>query len=174
MKYVLIIAFSVIFIFSCGHKKNATKEVVIDWIGKEISLIDTLPVLNQADSSLKPLNKMRLKKLKWVIYIDATCFTCARDLTTWAEIAKEFNPQKVDFLFYIHPDDLNVLKPYLQRWRFNLPFIIDMQNTFFYSNNISNEKLFQAMLLDENNKVVIIGNPVYSKNIISLYKKMIN
>ena len=174
MKCVLIIVFSLILFFGCTQKKNNTNEVVLDWVGKEISLVDTLLVLNQVDASLKPLSKIHLKKLRWIIYIDATCFTCATDLIAWGEIVKEFNPQRVDFLFYIHPDNINILKPYLQRWRFNLPIIIDNQNTFFYSNNISNEKLFQAMLVDENNKVILFGNPVYSKGLIPLYKKIIN
>jgi hypothetical protein len=146
---------------------------VLDWIGKEINLIDTLKVVDGWKLTNRQLREINLKKYKFVVYIDATCFTCAEDLISWSKIIKDIEQDKFDYLFYLHTNELEVLEPYIKRWGFYLPFIIDTENTFFYENKINIEKLFQAMLIDENNKVLLIGNPVYSEDMLTLYKKAI-
>jgi hypothetical protein len=51
---------------------------------------------------------------------------------------------------------------------------MDMENTIMKLNNFPKEQDFRCFLLDKDNKVVMVGNPVLNPGIWELYKKIIN
>ena len=112
-----------------------------------------------------------MEKEKIVVYIDGECFTCAEDFLEWKNIVKDFENENIEILFYLHVSDFEILKPYLKKWNFSYPIIWDRYNQFFISNKLSNDRLFQVMLLDNNEKVKFVGNPLCHEGIKEFYYK---
>lgn len=148
---------------------SKSDELILKWIGKEINLVDTLSVYDVRDNTFYKFDKLQLNSKKIAVYIDSNCFTCVEDFVRWKKIIEDLRHTDIQLLFYLHTTDFEQVKKYLLRWRFNYPVIIDRSNTFFNVNKISDKNLYKAMLLDKDNKVQIIGNPIVSKEIKELY-----
>lgn len=145
------------------------QQVIEKWIGQKIILHDSLPVYNVEKDKFYTFNNFNMNRQKIVVSIDADCFTCVEDFILWKKIIDEIKGFNIEFLFYLHTSDLVVTKQYLKRWNFYYPIILDKTNIFHTSNNISEEKMFRAMLLDKNNEVTIIGNPTINNTIKEFY-----
>lgn len=50
----------------------------------------------------------------------------------------------------------------------------DRKGTFTERNNFPVEKTVQVLLLDKNNKVVLIGNPIKQGKVLAAYRKIIS
>lgn len=79
----------------------------------------------------------------------------------------------VPFLFYFHPKDLKELKYLTRREGFVYPVCFDEKDDFNRLNRFPNEMMFQTFLLDKENKVVALGNPVLNPKVKELYLKLI-
>ena len=72
-------------------------------------------------------------------------------------------------MFYFHPNDLKELRYILKRDRFDYPVCIDLDNEFNRLNQFPSDMTFQTFLLDKQNKVVAIGNPIHNTKVKDLY-----
>jgi hypothetical protein len=83
---------------------------------------------------------------------------------------------KPDFLFFFNPkqNGFHELRQILIVNNFNYPVFVDKENEIMRLNNFPKELEYQCFLLDKDNKVVLVGNPVYNSGIWTLYKKIIN
>ena len=81
--------------------------------------------------------------------------------------------QDVAFLFYFNPKNVLDLKFLLERYNFEYPVCIDVHNVFCQLNSFPELTEFQTFLLNQENKVVAIGNPVHNPKIKELYLKII-
>jgi hypothetical protein len=153
--YKFSILILLLFNVSCGEKRKHEQQ-------KNVNYIDTLTVYDPATNSYRKLNKYMLNnKKKVIVYIDGTCFNCATDIILWDEKIKHSNNKNIDFLFYLYVDDFEKIKPYFRKWRFYHPIIIDTNNQFFKTNDLSGGN--QALLVDKDNKILRKGNPLYNK-----------
>jgi hypothetical protein len=94
----------------------------------------------------------------------------------WQDIMQEADtlaPSKLSFLFYFHPKDEKELKYLLKRDRMEYPVFIDEQDKLNKLNNFPQDAMYQCFLLDTDNKVAGIGNPVLNPKIWELYKRII-
>ncbi len=165
------IAIPVVFILfltqiSCRNTKG--EKIVLDWLGKKITVIDSLPLYSSKEE-LFITGDFITNQEKIIVYINGTCFTCLEDLVYCKKIVKDMSDADVKFLFYIHASDFDIVRLYLKRWKFSYPVILDKKNIFFTTNKVSDNKLLQAMILDKYNRVKFIGNPVGNKEIQSYY-----
>lgn len=80
----------------------------------------------------------------------------------------------VRFLFYAYPSDVEELRSILQRNKFNQFVYIDENDSLNKLNHFPHEIMLQTFLLNENNKVLAMGNPVYSSKISELYVNIIS
>jgi hypothetical protein len=168
-RYINFLLLMCLLLFGCSQIKNDEADsVVLKWMGKKINLIDTLPVYDPISNSFTKYRKPAGPD-KLIVYIDGTCFTCAEDFVMWGDMVRAFDKSNVDFLFYLNVVDLETMKPYFHKWRFTHPVVIDKTNSFYVGNKISPIKLYQAMVLDKENKVILFGNPVYSEKLKDLY-----
>jgi hypothetical protein len=53
------------------------------------------------------------------------------------------------------------------------PIILDANSVFFEKNKIPEEEIFHTMLIDENSRIIIIGDPTRSDYINEKYKNII-
>jgi hypothetical protein len=76
-------------------------------------------------------------------------------------------------MFYFHPKTEEELLFILKHELFAYPVFFDKKNELDKLNNLPTNPLYQCFLLDKNNNVLIIGNPVYNQKIWELYQQTI-
>ena len=160
----------VLFVFSSCQHQNDRKilELLKKWEGREI----LFPDLDVIDSVVKDVNW----DYKIVTYIDsAECFSCKLNLRDWMGMKQQVDSvdKKVAFLFFLQTrrtEDLD----YKMKWdAFNLPIVFDVQNLFCQLNHFPEDEKLRTFLLDKDNKVLAIGNPIHNPKVKELYLKII-
>jgi len=151
-----------------SKKEKVTFEILQNLAGNKLYLpgIDTLNVLNDLKYN---------HYLVIVSFIDGNCGVCIWDLSEWKRLIDDFKRYKdLSYLFYVNSIDYDSFLNYEKREiNFPLPLINDEENAFIKKNKLSSNKLYQTFLIDENNKVILVGNPLLSKEIKKLYQEEI-
>ena len=76
-------------------------------------------------------------------------------------------------LFFFHPKDTKEIRYLLKRNGFDRPVYIDLDDRLNKLNKFPADMTFQTFLLDKNNKIVALGNPVHNTAVKDLYLKQI-
>ena len=79
----------------------------------------------------------------------------------------------IPFLFFFQPKDNQELRRILKIDNFSLPVCIDTKDRFNKLNHFPSDMMFQTFLLDKDNKVVVIGNPIHNLKVRDLYLQKI-
>lgn len=116
---------------------------------------------------------------KIVVYIDGGCFSCVEELNKWVAIEDEIIlGDNIELLFIIKTDwdYFQIIKDYMVKSAFfntktgkQSTIILDPAGEFVKFNLIPDNRVLQAMLLDNTKKIVVYGNPVYSDELKQLY-----
>lgn len=168
--------FILFLLLSCAEtEKERITRLVTEWQGKEILLPeDMVFTRNVTDTVDWTISESDYKVL---IYIDSIgCTSCKLQLHKWKELidyTDSITDGKVPFVFVFHPKDLKEMQYLLKRDRFDLPIYIDMDDQLNKLNQFPSDLTFQTFLLDKENKVVVLGNPVHNLAIKDLYLKQI-
>jgi hypothetical protein len=175
----VLYAFVFICLVSCKSNKkidNNSKEVEIlmrEWTGKSIQIPDIQPTVIISKDSVRHAVTTD-NKYKILLYVDSTgCTKCKLQLHIWKRYMEEIN-SKADFMFYFHPKT-NKEELYLlfSSEEFIQSVYIDNNDSINKLNRFPDNPMFQCFLLDKDNKVTAIGNPVHNLKIWELYKKII-
>lgn len=141
-----------------------------------LSLDSMKCLLNGKDTLLSDIVK---SELKLVIYTDSTaCSPCAlKGMYLWnrfIDYAAKYNKRlKFYFIFSPMKNELETIEFMLQTNSFYYPIFIDTANIFVRMNpHLPTNPLLHAFLLDEHNKVVLVGNPLQNKKIEELLYKI--
>jgi len=114
---------------------------------------------------------------KVVTYIDSVgCTSCKLQLPRWKQFMQEVDSilnRPVSFVFYFHPKDMKELRYITRRDAFVYPVCFDEKDDFNQLNQFPGEMTFQTFLLDKDNKVVAMGNPVHNPRVKELYLKVL-
>lgn len=178
MKWNLIYLLLLFFLFSCkDSKKNNITRLVNEWENKSI----IFPADTSFISYKKCISenyKLKHKKYAIVTYIDSLgCMSCKLQLSKWNELIKELDSisnRTVPCLFFFHTKKENELMLLFRRDHFIYPVYIDKNDIFNKLNNFPSEMAFQTFLIDKNNKVVAIGNPIHNPKVKELYLNIIS
>jgi hypothetical protein len=81
---------------------------------------------------------------------------------------------RVPFLFFFHPKDRKEMYYLLETDRFDRPVCIDTEDELNRLNRFPPDMTFQTFLLDKENKVSVIGNPVSNLSVKELYLKQLS
>lgn len=90
------------------------------------------------------------------------------------EYTNSISNGEIPFLFFFNPKDYEELCQFFKRDLFDIPICIDFKDELNILNNFPSLSQFHTLLLDKNNKVLVIGNPVQSEDVRSLYIKQIS
>lgn len=167
-RFVLVLFIA--FLGSCTSKTKEIKNNLSQIVGKRIQLIDSLNYYSPEKGFYKDSPK---SQIKIITYIDGGCGSCLYDLENWKRLIILPQLKDVSFMFYVKCYDRNQLISVLQEINFSYPVIVDATNRFYEVNNLNTDKTYQTFLVDGNNKVLIVGNPLYSKQIENLYLRNI-
>jgi hypothetical protein len=97
-------------------------------------------------------------------------------LLKWKELITEFDSlthNNTAFLFYFHPKDKKEITYILKRDDFEYPVCIDDADNINKLNQFPNEMMFQTFLLNKENNVIAVGNPVNSSRVKEFYLKLV-
>ncbi len=169
---VRIIAFflSLLLLSTCQHKdKYRITELIKAWDGKEILFPKEMNMVQVGDSVYTTLS---LENYKIIVYVDTNgCFTCKLHLMEWEDLITELD--SVPALFYFAPRSTDYVKDILKENLFYYPVCIDEKDSLNILNNFPKDERFHTFLLDCNNRVKAIGNPITNPKIKELYLKVI-
>lgn len=176
MRKVVFILFSSLFLFSCSDDKKHDIEVLVkEWNNKEIRFPEN-PVFMRYVTDTVPY-KIPKTDYKVVVFVDSVgCISCKLQLPKWKEFMHEvdsLSDGNVPFVFFFQTKDVRELRYILRRDNFSHPVCIDTEGSFYRLNRFPGEMMFQAFLVDSENRVKVIGNPIHNLPVKDLYFKEI-
>ena len=176
MRKLVIILFSSLFLFSCSYDKKHDIEVLVkEWNSKEIRFPDN-PVFTRFVIDTVPYRIPRTD-YKVVVFVDLVgCISCKLQLPRWKDFMHEvdsLSDGNVPFIFFFQTKDERELRYILKRDNFSYPVCIDTEDIFKKLNRFPEEMMFQTFLIDSENRVKVIGNPIHNLSVKDLYLKEI-
>ena len=163
-----------IFLSCQNSQKEQVRTILQEWEGRTIQypekMIFTIRGNDTVDFSLAG-------KYKILSYVDSTgCTSCKLGLKEWSEYISQIDtlaPGKVKFLFFFFPKNGLEIYQTLRVHRFAYPICIDDNDILNRLNKFPSDERFQTFLLDENNRVLAIGNPIHNPKVKELYSDVI-
>ena len=167
-----------LFLFLCAcseSREEAVYRLVKEWTGKEINFpersVFTVQGKDTVDFTFQDAD------YKVLVYVDSVgCTSCKLQLDSWKKVIKEMTEETgkdIPFLFYFHPKDMKELRYLTRRDNFTYPVCFDEKDELNALNRFPSDMTFQTFLLDEENRVVSVGNPVHNPKVKELYLKHI-
>jgi hypothetical protein len=180
MRKFIFFIIAISFVSSCKQNRNKSEaeQIITEWVGKEIRFPDKY-TCNFSGKDTASVTCMELfeKEYKILLYVDSTgCTACKLPLFEWKRLIGDVDTLGVDklsFLFFFHPKNKRELQFLFKRDRFDYPVFIDEDNSINRLNHFPAQMKYQCFLLDKNNKVLLIGNPVSNPKIWKLYKQTV-
>ena len=165
-----------LFLFSCQeNRKEHLSYLVQEWQGKEIKFPEN-PVFTRLVKDTVDY-QIPMSDYKVVTYIDSIgCVSCKLQLSRWKEFIAQVDSasgKAIPFLFFFQSKDNGDLRRTLRTDNFTLPVCIDTEDRFNKLNHFPSEMMFQTFLLDKDNKVIVIGNPIHNLKVRDLYLQKI-
>lgn len=172
----LIIAFILFLLYSCGNQKKEDIVTLLQaWNGKEILLpVNSSFTIQGKDTIDFPMSG----KYKILTYVDSIgCISCKLQLDQWKVFMDGVNDAGisfVDYLFFFSPEKKRDIISTLKLADFTYPICIDEDNELDKLNHFPKTEMdFHTFLLDKNNRVLAIGNPIHNPKVKELYLKII-
>ena len=160
--------------YSCQDTGKARiLHLVKRWDGKEI-LFPSNPVFTRYATDTVPY-RIPKTDYKVVVFVDSVgCISCKLQLPKWKEFMHEvdsLSDGNVPFVFFFQTKDVRELRYILRRDNFSHPVCIDTEDSFYKLNRFPGEMMFQTFLVDSENRVKVIGNPIHNLSVKDLYLK---
>ena len=176
MRQLVITLFSLLFLFSCSDDKKHNIEVLVkEWNNKEICFPDNSVFTRFVTDTVS--YRIPKSDYKVVVFVDSVgCISCKLQLPRWKEFMYEvdsLSDGNVPFIFFFQTKDVRELRYILRRDNFPHPVCIDTEDTFYRLNRFPGEMMFQTFLVDSENRVKVIGNPIHNLSVKDLYLKEI-
>ena len=176
MKLVPIFCISLLFFPSCQTPgQEHIMQLVKEWQGKEVRFPENPVFTRQLSDTVD--YRIPDAEYKVLVYVDSIgCTSCKLQLPKWKELiayVDSVSGGQVPFLFFFQSKDNKELRYILKRDNFRLPVCVDSQNEFGKLNRFPSEQMFQTFLLDKDNRVKVIGNPIHNLSVKELYLKEI-
>ena len=161
---------------SCAEsEKERLSRLVKEWERKEVLFPPYSTFTIQGKDTVN--FEFKDADYKVVTYIDSVgCTSCKLQLHRWKEYIAEVDSLtdgRVPFLFYFHPKDMKELRYLTRRDNFTYPVCLDERDELNRLNQFPSDMTFQTFLLDKENKVVAIGNPILNPKVKELYLKIV-
>lgn len=173
----LIILLLTIFLSACQDKqKEIITLLVKEWQGKQILFPENMVFTRFASDTTNFV--IPTSDYKVLVFVDSIgCTSCKLQLSRWKEFIRytdSISQKNIPFLFFFQFDDQWEIHSLLIRENFDKPICLDRSDGLNQLNHFPKDIRFQVFLLDKNNKVVVIGNPVHNPNVKELYLEEIS
>ena len=151
-------------------KEHYTK-LLQEWMNKEVRFpANAVFTVQGKDTVPFPLDA----DYKILTYVDSMgCISCKLQLDRWKVLMKEENFQNVRFLFFFSPEKRRDIVGTLKSNAFTYPVCIDERKELNRLNRFPTEFGGQTFLLDKDNKILAMGNPIHNPRVKDLYLKIV-
>lgn len=171
MKKVLPLVFLFCLLSCKKDSKREFSEQINHWMGRQIEYPNDMVFVKFAkDTVAFPFEKSDYKVL---VYVDSTgCTSCKLQLQKWKNLMAQTDSlidKQVSYLFVFQTKDPKELHNLLIKDDFNYPIVVDSTDSFNIINNLPENAIFHTMLLDKDDKVMVIGNPIHNPSVKDLY-----
>lgn len=172
MRRTILLLLILLSLFACtDSRKEEITNFIKEWNGKEILFPEKSVFTIQGEDTVD--FSFRNAEYKMVSYFDSLgCISCKLQLDRWSDFIHEMDSvtqNKVPFAMFFHPKDLNELKRITRKYQFDYPVCFDEKDEFNSLNHFSRNPYFQTFLLDKDNKVLAMGNPIITPSVKELY-----
>lgn len=150
---------------------NKDKKIVKEWVGQEVYMAENFPLI-LASSEDTTLYSGEKKATVLLITDSLQCAPCQLKLDKWYDLINEYGSD-VRFTFVVYPRTRIQLLARCKAMGFHYPLCIDVKNEMETKNHFSKDLFYRCFLLDANNKVLLVGNPMYNEKLLDLYKQTI-
>lgn len=163
-------------LISCSNRNDSNiTSLLKEWEQKEI----LFPKKIYFTTMLKDTIYYNLNsEYKILTYVDSIgCTSCKLQLPAWDILIKEIDSlyvDKVNFVFVFSPHRIKEIHHAILTSNFNYPVCVDDLDSITKLNNFPSDSRFHTFLLDRNNKVMAIGNPIQNPRIKELYWNIIS
>ncbi|HZK04110.1 MAG TPA: hypothetical protein VFC94_06885 [Bacteroidaceae bacterium] len=173
-----IVALAIIISISCSNQKLAHELKMLS--GSTIKIPNELSAKIGCRDTLLEVNQHEPATM--IIWYDTVqCASCSMNsINIWNKIfeyshdsVEGFNPV---IIFSPNKRMIRNFEEAIKTTRFKYPLFVDYNNTFGHINPQipMTNNLLHVFLLDKNNKVVLVGSPLYNESLMQLYKSTIN
>ncbi len=173
IRYIYSVCLLFLF-FSCHSKEGETKKLLQTWIGKEVIFPETLrPQILYRDTFCYDLLK---KDYKILLHVNPYgCSECKLKLRNWMELMNKCGDykDKLAFIFVVNSLNKQEIRVIAMQNDFNYPIFYDVDGKMDELNKFPENEDFRCFLLDRDNKVKFIGNPVVHPQAWNLFEKEI-
>lgn len=167
-----------LFFVACSNQERQfTKEIKV-LQSKAIRLPSKALIMRQG----KLLQKAEINEemLKLVVYADSVeCTSCAiNHIDSWERFivyAEQFdNRLRFYFIFSPMKKELHGTELMISNKMFDYPIVLDTLREFEKLNtHLPTNRSLHTFLLDENNNVILVGNPMHNKRIEEMFYKIV-
>ena len=174
LKSSVILIVLVLVIQSCDSEKNKSEYLLKKWYQKEIRIPKNLTFKSMGHVTVNSFILNHEHKI--LVYIDSLgCSACRLKLSKWKEYMDTCQQRDYDvgFLFVVQSNNYREFEYKLSLNHFIYPIIYDPKDEFNKLNKFPKEELFRTFLLDDKNRVVLIGSPLNNKKLSDLYNEVI-
>ena len=176
MKIKVLLFLSILIACTSKPKNNNSKlkQLITSHLGEKLNLPSNLEIYPCLDSS----NAKVITDYKICTFIDVSCGSCLGQLEEWKTFMKIFPDNLVELIvicvatdnyqLFEYLYDINTFKDY------PCHFFFDREKLFIESNGFMKERVdFQTVLINKNDTIMVIGNPLINKSIKELYVKVL-
>ena len=154
-------------------------------ISEELSVLQSQPIVLPQEKDVVIHNadtvfNIRGNKLKYIIYNDSlACTSCMiNNLISWNPLIEYSKNYKGGLVFYFifspAQKDLRLINMFIKNSEFKYRIIVDERKTFARLNpHLPKNHLLHSFLLDENDNVILVGNPLRNKKIEEIFYKIV-
>lgn len=162
---------------SCKQTQSEKLEKLLrEWTGKEIVFPNnpSFTIYGEQEADFK----IPTDGYKVVHYLDSIgCISCKLNLEKWKEYIAYMDSATngtLPCVFFFHAKEKREVKISLKEDNFDYPVCMDTANEFYQLNRFPMYPILQTFLLDKDNRIVAMGDPVTNPKIKELYLNLIN
>lgn len=153
-----------------GCNSSSIDHSVREFIGKSVIISDSIVFMNNGTQYTR--DYFDKADFKIINYIDTMgCEECKLHLFDWGRLQRRLDtlPVNVKVCFVVCSSDIENILHLSRIHRFNYPLLYDSVAVFQRSNNIPYVSGFRCCLVDSNNRVLLVGSPLYNESLLELY-----
>ena len=173
MKKCLLGMLLFLLVVSCQSGQTELRQLMRWWIGKEIQFV---PMEAKAEGRDTCWTDWKTSQFKILHYVDtAGCTSCRLRLYDWGRFMDSMAVQypEMTVLFVLSLKDYEEFEYIARVDHFNWPVIYDKERRLDSLNHFPANPAFQTFLLDVDNKVLAIGDPVKNRAVRKLYNRIL-
>lgn len=171
---------SIILYYGCSSPKNRLEDKIKEMQSRPFS-IPYSKMSCWINDTLQLKQYWEQAKIKLVVYTDSTkCSECTlKNMYMWqdfVEMEQEFGNQfSIVFIFQTKAKtSARTLATLFKITELNHPMYIDNKSELVKNNShLPSESIYHIFLLDENNNVILVGNPLFNSQIEEMLKKVL-